>query len=202
MSKYLYLLDAGHGGLIDGKYQTSGKRSPKFDDGSILYEGVNNRDNVARLIKELRQREISCLDIVNTNEDISLGERVRTANKLNKEQKCIYLSMHSNASGNGKDWGKATGNGVYIYPTCSKITRKLATYFSYEIGEQFAKLTNHRGIRERNFYVLRKTNCPAILFEMGFHDHKEESKLMLTEKWKETLVSAICDAIVEFENSL
>ena len=42
MSKYLYIFDPGHGGLVDGKYQTAGKRSPKFADGKVLFEGVNN----------------------------------------------------------------------------------------------------------------------------------------------------------------
>ena len=39
MSQYTWLLDPGHGGIIDGVYQTAGKRSPKFPDGSVLYEG-------------------------------------------------------------------------------------------------------------------------------------------------------------------
>jgi len=42
--KFIYLLDAGHGGLIDGKYTTAGKRSPIWDDDSVYYEGVGNRD--------------------------------------------------------------------------------------------------------------------------------------------------------------
>ena len=33
------ILDAGHGGMINGKYQTKGKRSPVWEDGSVLYEG-------------------------------------------------------------------------------------------------------------------------------------------------------------------
>ena len=41
--KLVILLDAGHGGIIDGKYQTSGKRSPKWKDGTQYFEGVGNR---------------------------------------------------------------------------------------------------------------------------------------------------------------
>ena len=200
MSKYLYLLDPGHGGLIDGVYQTRGKRSPKFEDGTILYEGVNNRDNVNRLILELEANDIECIDLVDTNEDISLGERVRKANKLNKDRKCIYLSMHSNASGSGGNWGKARGNGVYIYPKCSKTTRNLAKKLDYSIPKYFGDMTKHRGIRERDFYVLRKTNMPAVLLEMGFHDHKEESAIMLTHIWKTLLVDSIVEAVKLFEN--
>ena len=30
------LIDAGHGGVLNGIYQTAGKRSPVWDDGRIL----------------------------------------------------------------------------------------------------------------------------------------------------------------------
>ena len=41
-SKYLWLFDNGHGGIIDGVYQTAGKRSPKWEDGTQLFEGEFN----------------------------------------------------------------------------------------------------------------------------------------------------------------
>jgi len=52
MSHYTWLLDPGHGGIIDGIYQTAGKRSPLFPDGSVLYEGEFNRD-IVRMIMNL-----------------------------------------------------------------------------------------------------------------------------------------------------
>ncbi len=49
MSKFLYIFDSGHGGLdAKGKYTTAGKRMVKDD--VEFYEGVNNRDNVKRII--------------------------------------------------------------------------------------------------------------------------------------------------------
>ena len=50
MSRYTWLLDPGHGGFIDGIYQTAGKRSPQFPDGSRLYEGEFNRDVTSRIL--------------------------------------------------------------------------------------------------------------------------------------------------------
>jgi len=50
MSRYTWLLDPGHGGFIDGVYQTAGKRSPMFPDGSQVFEGEFNRDIVRRII--------------------------------------------------------------------------------------------------------------------------------------------------------
>ena len=47
------ILDAGHGGIIAGEYQTAGKRSPVWSDGTILYEGEFNRAIKARVIERL-----------------------------------------------------------------------------------------------------------------------------------------------------
>ena len=44
------LLDAGHGGIVNGNYVTPGKRSPKWSDLPQLFEGVQNREIVS-LIK-------------------------------------------------------------------------------------------------------------------------------------------------------
>lgn len=64
MSKFTYILDPGHGGMINKQYVTPGKRSPKFDDGSQLFEGVNNREIVSMLIKAMEAEDIKCIDIV------------------------------------------------------------------------------------------------------------------------------------------
>ena len=200
-SKYLYLIDAGHGGLIGGKYQTRGKRSPKFDNGFVLYEGVNNRDNARLIMDEMKKENIRFHYLTDTNDDISLAERVSKANEISRVDKCIYLSIHSNASGSGGDWGKAKGNGVYIYTSPSRKTKAIAKVFASEIESNFEDLTKWRGIKNRNFYVLRKTNCPAVLFELGFHDHKEEAELMLTEKWKKEVVKSIINSIKIWEES-
>ena len=100
MSKYLYIIDPGHGGIDpdNGQYVTAGKRMVK--DGIKLYEGVNNRDNVKRIMAGMKKAGLECVDIVNNWRDISLTERVLRANKLAKDRKCIYISIHSDANSN------------------------------------------------------------------------------------------------------
>ena len=53
------ILDNGHGGMLNGKYQTSGKRSPKWPDGSQMFEGVFNRGVVQKIARLLDWAEIS-----------------------------------------------------------------------------------------------------------------------------------------------
>jgi N-acetylmuramoyl-L-alanine amidase len=205
MSKYLYIFDPGHGGLINGQYVTPGKRSPKFEDGSVLYEGVNNRDNVNRIMNELHKLGIDCIDIVNSNVDISLTERVNRANKLHPNRKCIYISIHSDANGDGKEWDQASGISVYTSPGQTK-SDVFASLWIDELEFQFGETVKWRKDKtdgdedkEAHFYVLKETNMPAVLGELGFHTNKEQAKRMLTDEWKNKVVASLVNAIQKWE---
>jgi N-acetylmuramoyl-L-alanine amidase len=199
MSKYLYILDSGHGGIDQdtGQYVTAGKRMVK--DGIKFYEGVNNRDNVKRIMLGMKKAGLDCVDIVNDWRDISLAERVKRANKLNQERKCIYISIHSDANGNGKDWNSASGIGTYVYEKGSKNSHDLAKYMHQELSCNFQGVAKDRKIKKCAFYVVRKTNCPAVLLELGFHTNFKEVNLMRTDEWKEKVVKSVVEACNIFE---
>lgn len=205
-SKYTYLFDPGHGGLVNGKYVTPGKRSPKFDDGSVLYEGVNNRDNVNIILKLLKEHGIDCIDIVDSSSDISLHERVSRANKLSKKKKCIYISIHSDGAGDGLNWHSASGMSVYTSKGQTK-SDILADIMIESLQEQFGDTIKWRTDtytdgdldKEENFYVLKNTVCPAILCELGFHTNKDEALRMLTKDFKEKIAKSVLNTVLEFE---
>jgi N-acetylmuramoyl-L-alanine amidase len=205
MSKYLYIFDPGHGGLVDGKYQTAGKRSPKFSDGRVLFEGVNNRDNVQRIMKAFRENGLECVDVVSSEYDVSLVERVKKANKLSKERKCVYISIHSDANGDGVKWDQASGMSVYT----SKGQTKSDIFASIVIDslqESFLSTIKWRTDKtdgdedkEENFYVLKNTDCPAILCELGFHTNEAETKRMMTLDYKNKIVDAMVASAIKFD---
>jgi N-acetylmuramoyl-L-alanine amidase len=198
-SKYLYILDSGHGGLdpSTGKYVTSGKRSPKFNDGSVLYEGVENRRKVKAIMLAMKDAGLECIDIVDTWKDISLGERVNRANKLVEKRKCIYISIHSDAYGKG--WTSPSGIGVYQF-TNSQMSAPIAKIFRKNITNHFDGLALDRGIKNASFYVLRWTNCPAVLIEYGFHTNKDEAKKMITDRWITMVSMSVVESCLEIEN--
>lgn len=200
-NKWLILMDPGHGGLIKGVYQTAGKRSPKFDDGSVLYEGVNNRDNVNRFIAALKTEGIDCVDIVKSNKDIPLQDRVAAANELAKTRKCLYISVHSDAAGDGVSWHPASGVSVYtsVGQTESDkfaevLLNELAINFGNKVKWRTDK-TDGDGDKEENFYVLKNTSCPAVLIECGFHTNKAEAIAMMSEAWKIEYTKAVVSAV-------
>ena len=195
MSKTLFILDPGHGGLHPetNRYVTAGKRMVKDD--IEFYEGVNNRDNVNRILAEMEKYNLDAIDITGGSwRDISLIERVNKANEIAKERECVYISIHSDANGNGKEWNKASGIGGFIANNASSKSIKMANFLRQEAQCNFHGIAIDRNIKRANFYVLRATSMPAILWEFGFHTNEIEVRNMQTEDWKQRLTKSVVDA--------
>ena len=111
MSKFNYILDAGHGGVINGEYVTAGKRSPIWEDGSQYFEGVGNRNICNLLAQKLRTANIDVVNLLHgINEDISLKERCDLTNRIYRENKnSVFISIHSNG------FTSESANGFSIY---------------------------------------------------------------------------------------
>ena len=181
--KLVILLDAGHGGMIDGKYQTSGKRSPKWADGSQYFEGVGNRQIRELLYLLLVEAGYTVHKIADSQKDISLRDRVKEANEYCKKYgaiNCLYISIHSNG------FSKESAHGWGVYTSIGETKSDMyATKLYKEAekkweGEKFRKsFTDGDPDKEANFYVLRHTKCPAILSENFFMTNERECKKFL-----------------------
>jgi N-acetylmuramoyl-L-alanine amidase len=197
-SKFLWLLDNGHGGVIDGVYQTNGKRSPVWEDGSQLFEGEFNRAVVNRLIEMLTAAKINYVNIVPEHEDISLQERVKRANALHGQSDCIYVSVHSNAGG---------GTGYEVFTSKGETkSDKVADVFFKVFKAEFPDVKMRTDLadddfdKEVNYYVLRKTHMPAILTENFFMDTEKECReILMTKEGRDKIAKAHFDAIKEIE---
>lgn len=203
--KTLFIFDPGHGGIVGGKYATPGKRSPRMEDGSVLYEGVNNRDNVRRIIDFMRKEGLECVDIVNSELDVSLASRVMLANKCAQGRKCVYISIHSDANGNGVEWDQASGISVYTSKGKTKsdtLASLVIDNLQKQIGTSVkwrTDITDGDRDKEENFYVLKQTTMPAVLCELGFHTNRDEVKLILSDDFKNRVARAIVDACKAWE---
>ncbi len=202
MKKINWVLDPGHGGVINGVYQTEGKRSPKWDDGTQLYEGENVR-KIAKLIKEYNENLGTDLDItvlVPENEDIPLKRRVRRVNKIvDKKPNTILISLHHNAGG---------GTGFEVF-TSRGITRSddIATTFIQQLKFDFEDRFKFRedysdgdGDKEAGFYILKHSRCPAILIEMLFMDtYEPDYKFISSDYGRNELAQSILMAMIKYE---
>lgn len=207
MSKAIYLIDPGHGGIVDGKYVTPGKRSPKFEDGTQLFEGVYNRDVAKKLVAKLIAANIDHYVVVPDNRDMPLQERVNLANNKVKSlnKKGVYISIHGDAAGDGIEFHPASGISVFTSKGqtdsdvfASIMISNLKKVFGSEIKWRTDD-TDGDPDKEENFYVLKNTIMSAVLIESGFFTNKEECKKMLGDKWKDDVALSIFNSILEWE---
>lgn len=199
MSVYNWILDAGHGGMKNGVYTTAPKKLFKWPDGFIIYEGVINRAIVSKLSKLLSIRKIDHALVHSETEDTPLQERVAIADKLYaKNKQSVYVSIHSNAGG-------GSGFEIFTSPGQTK-SDKIANIFCETYAKLFPEFkqrvdkSDGDADKEADFYVLRKTDCPAILIENLFFDNRVEAELLMKDDFQLRIAQAIEQAIVTCEN--
>ena len=195
------ILDNGHA------KSTPGKRSPIFDNGKTqFFEYEFNRDIVKRISEKLEKLGIKYYIIVpELEEDIKLTKRANRANEICKKYgtgKCLLISIHSNAAGNGSTWMKARGWSVYTTKGVTK-SDKIATIFYEEAEKLLPKynMTLRKDMSdgdpdyESNFTILYAALCPAILTENLFYDNKIDVDFLMTEEGRNVIADIHVNAI-------
>ncbi len=116
----------------------------------------------------------------------SLAARVNDANRWGAD---YFISLHTNAA----EQSAATGVEGYAYAPGTQ---------GYALGEDILdELSETTGLRNRgmkarpSLYVLRKTNMPAVLIELGFITNPRDASLMLNspELFAEGIYQGILD---------
>ena len=59
-----------------------------------------------------------------------------------------------------------------------------------------------RGVRQANFDVLMGARMPAVLHEVGFLDHPEDSQLILEDDQRGALIEALAQATLSYFNTV
>lgn len=191
----LILLSPGHG------KDTPGKRSP---DSSLL-EWEFNRRLVDRIARRLDEEGVPYVVLDYEEKDTSLKNRAIKANRYGRN--CLYISVHGNAAGNGKNWMQARGWAAYTSRGVTKsdamceIFCKTAEKMLPKIGAKVRKASSKKYGWEENFYVLKYTCMPAILTENLFFDNKEDCEIMKSDEGIRVLaeihVQAILDILIK-----
>jgi len=192
------LLDPGHGGIIDGVYQTKGKRSPKWPDGRQLFEGEFNRDIMNRVCDYMDMVGMKYVKIVDTEEDVPLQDRSDKINKYYREENkdCFVCSIHANAGG-------GTGKEIFTSPGETNAD-PMAEIMILRMHEDFPELRLRSDKKdgdhdkEAKFWMVTKTAPPAFLIECAFMDTLEpDCELMMSEEGRERFAKSIFHGLVE-----
>lgn len=186
------MLDFGHGP------NTPGKRTPAIPElgGRVIKEHEFNLAVVLLLDKELKRNGFETVFAANPKEDTPLKDRTDLANKLKVD---LYISIHYNAL-DGKFDGPSKdpeGFSAHIYKgQTNKESGKFAKIALKYLSEGTKQV--NRGLVEQDLHVVRETNMPSVLFELGFMDNKFEAMLMANPNFIKECAIELSKAVCEF----
>lgn len=138
--------------------------SPSNQGANMGIDGYGaERDQMYQLVLEITPHlDRAGVSFVVPEKDVSLTERVRQSNSL---ACCFHLALHSNAGGNGKAYGPVA---LYYSEAGKEFCQKLVDAL-LNLGQQ-SNRSSHV-VQQKSLYELRKTNAPAALLEVDFHDN-------------------------------
>ena len=184
------VIDPGHGGN---------------DAGAIGPTGVMEKNVTLRVALELqRLLEAEGAQVIMTRDtdrtvspkgaaasDIEeLGARCEVANRIGAD---IFISIHADSFTRPEARGTT---GYYYSKSTSGKGQKLADCIRRNLIEQLG--TPSRGTQPCNFYVVKHTDMPATLIELGFISNKDEEKLLNSEEGVKKAAQGILDGIEDY----
>ena len=199
------LLDNGHASSTPGKRQL-------LEDGSYFFEYEFNRDVVRRIARKLDNLGIPYEILVpEVEKDIALSERAARANSCCSRygtDNCFFISVHSNAYGDGKTFTDAKGWSVWTTKGHTKSDDYASTMFGaaedilprYKMTTR-SQMTDGDPDYEENFTVIYKTWCPAVLTENMFFTNKKEVSWLMTDEGREAIADIHVEGIKRIINN-
>ncbi|SHI31679.1 N-acetylmuramoyl-L-alanine amidase [Mesonia phycicola] len=167
------VIDAGHGGKDAGSY------SEEISESQIVF-------NITQKIKELHQdKNVEIYFTRDNNEFISLEERVEFINNIKPD---LVLSLHTNASNN------TTNTGFEIYFTKNNKFKDQNYNFASKLASHLAFQNTSLGkvsIKNANFKIIKDSNAPALLIELGFLSNPDEKHFLNSEEGQLEIANTI-----------
>lgn len=126
------------------------------------------------------------VSFVLADRDATLAQRAEESNRIGAG---FHFSLHSNAGGNGKAWGPVA---LYYSDAGKEFGEKLVDAL-LALGQKNNRSYNTK--QQKGLYELRKTEAPACLLEVDFHDSSTGVKF-ITDR-RADIAKAIATVIIE-----
>ncbi|WP_394757833.1 N-acetylmuramoyl-L-alanine amidase [Flavobacterium sp.] len=168
------VIDAGHGGIDLGATMNGLSEKSIVESISTKIRIANNNSNVK-------------IHFTRTEDKlITLQERVDFINGIKPD---LVISLHANSSKNSD----ANGIECFVsdksseYVTSNELAEKLMTSFSLKTP------LNIRGVKKAPFFILKKSEVPAITLEIGYISNTKDKDYISTENGQTEIAKIILD---------
>lgn len=184
------ILDAGHGGKDGGASSASGiiekgvvlSVTKKVED-YLKLQGINvtlTRDGDYDLAQpEAKKRKQQ-----------DLNKRVQI---MNENENAIAVSIHANAIGNSAWKGAQT-----FYDPKKIENKQLATAIMNSMKGNLEGTTTREAKSISSLFILKNSNVPSTLVEIGFLSNPDEADLLNSEAYQNKIAYAIYEGILSY----
>lgn len=176
------VIDPGHGGRDVGATGASGRYEKDFNL------------SVSRKVVKLLEQEPG-IDVFMTRTDDSFISqtslyRPEYANQLNAD---LFISIHGNTFYDPN----VSGTETFYYHTGSRLFANILQ--KHVVG---ATRFRDRGVKRKELFVLRETNMPAALVEIGYLTNPQDESKMWTDEFQNRVAASIVEAIKEYQTRI
>jgi N-acetylmuramoyl-L-alanine amidase len=174
--KKTIVIDAGHGGTDLGA-SIDGFTEKK------LAEIISNK------IQNMNEKGDVKIHFTRTNDSfVDLNERTRIVNSYKPD---LAISIHFNANKN------IEANGFEIYFSDKTSTSEKSKEIANQLAAAISKATplNNRGVKFAPFMILKKSECPTLVIELGFLSNEKDRNYVNSEKGQTELARTILNFV-------
>lgn len=216
------LIDPGHGGKDPGALETY-----KIDGKSVTIKEKDVNLSVGKMLYSRLKTAYPDKNILMTRDKdvfLSLSERTDIANsvKLKDKEAILYISVHVNSSLDKKAsgfevWYLSPGYRRTVLEKNGDLDKNLFSVMNSMMEEEYttesiliakfvtdgiqAQVGNQsysRGIKAEEWFVVRNSNMPAVLVELGFVSNEKEAKLLHDNSYLQKLSLGIYNGLSAF----
>ncbi|NDV94092.1 N-acetylmuramoyl-L-alanine amidase [Dysgonomonas sp. 521] len=228
-SKFVVVIDAGHGGKDTGA--TRG-----------IYKEKNINLSVALALGQLIEKNYKDVKVVYTRKTDVFIDLDRRADIANMAKANLFISIHTNSTAakrtavsgadtyilglarseenlevakrensvillednyttkyEGFDPNSPESSIIFEFMTNKFMEQSL--HFASFVQADFQSVANRadRGVRQAGFLVLRKTSAPSVLIELGFINNQSEASFLSSKAGQQSMASAIYSGFKKYK---
>ena len=175
---YTVVIDPGHGGKDNGATGVDGSYEKEFTL------------SLGKKIQSLLDEEPEINVLMTRDDDRFISQKSLERPELaNENEADLYLSLHQDSF----DDPDVSGTESFYYDDDSLDVAEI-------IQKHVVDTTgfNDRGVKRENLFVLRDSDMPSVLIEVGYLTNPDEQEKMNSDNFQEQIAQSIVDGIEEY----